>query len=147
MKKFLVSLFALVSVFSAKAFEFDGIDLNAKFLDVTREVASKGYVFDAAKGCLTGQCQGQEIFLYFNTEDVKEKSKIGQLTVEFGMPTDATSSLKNVIRLFNISYHQTAAANGVTTYLVDKDETTLDVTSKGNNVVLTYSTPNYKPKK
>lgn len=146
MKKLLFTLVALITVFSAKAFEFDGIDLNAKYLDVAREVAAKGYVFDNTKGCLTGQCQGQEVFLYFNVEDVKEKTKIGQLIVEFGMPS-ANSSIKDVTNIFNIIYHQTKSENGVTSYLVDKDGTTLDVTSKGNNIVLTYSTPNYKAKK
>ena len=146
MKKLLFTLVALMTVFSAKAFEFDGIDLNAKYLDVAREVAAKGYVFDNTKGCLTGQCQGQEVFLYFNVEDVKEKTKIGQLIVEFGMPS-ANSSIKDVTNIFNIIYHQTKSENGVTSYLVDKDGTTLDVTSKGNNIVLTYSTPNYKAKK
>ena len=142
MKKLLVMFFAMISVFSAKAFEFDGIDLNAKYLDVTREVAAKGYKFDSTKGCLTGLCQGQEIFLYFNLEDVIEKNKIGQLIVEFGMPTE----IKDIINIFNIIYHQTGAENGVTSYQVDNDGTTLDVASKGNNIVLTYSTPNYKKK-
>ena len=146
MKKILFSLFALMTVFSAKAFEFDGIDLNAKYMDVAREVAAKGYAFDTTKGCLTGQCQGQEVFLYFNLEDVKEKNKIGQLIVEFGMPS-GSSSIKDVINIFNIIYHQTKSENGVTSYLVDNDGTTLDVTSKGNNIILTYSTPNYKAKK
>lgn len=146
MKKVLFTLVILMSVFTAKAFEFDGIDLNAKYIDVVREVAAKGYTFDTTKGCLTGQCQGQEVFLYFNLEDAKDKSKIGQLIVEFGMPSGA-SSINDVTNIFNIIYHQTGAENGVTSYLVDKDGTTLNVTSKGNNIVLTYSTPNYKGKK
>ena len=48
---------------------------------------------------------------------------------------------------FNVIYHQTANANGVATYSVDTDGTTLDVCAKGNSVVLTYNTPSYKPKK
>ena len=42
MKKVLFTLVILMSVFTAKAFEFDGIDLNAKYIDVVREVAAKG---------------------------------------------------------------------------------------------------------
>ena len=61
--------------------------------------------------------------------------------------TEAAAAYKNVTMLFNVIYHQTANANGVATYSVDTDGTTLDVCAKGNSVVLTYNTPSYKPKK
>ena len=150
MKKLLVSLVALMSVFTAKAFVFDGIDLNGTIVQVTREVAQKGYIFDIEKQCLKGNCQGTEIYLSFNTEDTKDKTKIGQLIVEIPMAanaTEAAAAYKNVTMLFNVIYHQTANANGVATYSVDTDGTTLDVCAKGNSVVLTYNTPSYKPKK
>ena len=150
MKKLLVSLFALMSVFTAKAFVFDGIDLNGTIVQVTREVAQKGYIFDIEKQCLKGNCQGTEIYLSFNTEDTKDKTKIGQLIVEIPVAanaTEAAAAYKNVTMLFNVIYHQTANANGVATYSVDTDGTTLDVCAKGNSVVLTYNTPSYKPKK
>lgn len=144
MKKFIVMLFAMISVVSAKAFEFDGIDLNATTVKVTRDVASKGYTYDIEKGCLKGICNGQEIYLSFNTEDVKEKNKIGQLIVD--VPMDSADALKNVTMIFNVIYHQTSTANGVSTYLVDADGTTLDVKANGASIVLTYSTPNYSKK-
>ena len=150
MKKLLVSLFALMSAVTEKAFVFDGIDLNGTIVQVTREVAQKGYIFDIEKQCLKGNCQGTEIYLSFNTEDTKDKTKIGQLIVEIPMAanaTEAAAAYKNVTMLFNVIYHQTANANGVATYSVDSDGTTLDVCSKGNSVVLTYNTPSYKPKK
>lgn len=150
MKKFLVSLFALLSVFSAKAFVFDGIDLNGSVVQVTREVAAKGYIFDIEKQCLKGTCQGTEIYLTFNTEDTKEKNKIGQLIVEIPMAAndaEASQAYKNVTMLFNVIYHQLSNANGVATYSVDADGTTLDVKAKGNSVILTYNTPAYKGKK
>ena len=139
-----------MSVFTAKAFVFDGIDLNGTIVQVTREVAQKGYIFDIEKQCLKGNCQGTEIYLSFNTEDTKDKTKIGQLIVEIPMAanaTEAAAAYKNVTMLFNVIYHQTANANGVATYSVDADGTTLDVTAKDNSVVLTYNTPSYKPKK
>ena len=139
-----------MSVFTAKAFVFDGIDLNGTIVQVTREVAQKGYIFDIEKQCLKGNCQGTEIYLSFNTEDTKDKTKIGQLIVEIPMAanaTEAAAAYKNVTMLFNVIYHQTANANGVATYSVDTDGTTLDVCAKGNSVVLTYNTPSYKPKK
>lgn len=147
MKKFLIVLFALVSVVSAKAFKFDGIDLNSNTVQVTREVAAKGYVFDLEKQCLKGNCQGQEIYLTFNTEDTKEKNKIGQLIVEIPMAQDtaeATQALKNATMIFNVIYHQISDANGIVTYSVDEDGTTLELKGNGNNIVLTYSTPYYK---
>ena len=139
-----------MSVFTAKAFVFDGIDLNGTIVQVTREVAQKGYIFDIEKQCLKGNCQGTEIYLSFNTEDTKDKTKIGQLIVEIPMAanaTEAAAAYKNVTMLFNVIYHQTANANGVATYSVDTDGTTLDVCAKGNSVVLTYNTPSFKPKK
>lgn len=146
MKKILFTLIALMSVFSAKAFVFDGIDLNGDILKVTREVAAKGYFFDLEKQCLKGNCQGTEIFLKFNTEDSKDAKKIGQLIVE--VPMKNASSEADVKMLLNVMYHQVeSSVAGATRYSVDADGTTLDVTMNGNNLVLTYNTPYYKASK
>lgn len=147
MKKVLFTLFALMTVFSAKAFVFDGIDLNGSVVQITREVASKGYTYNIEKQCLTGVCQGTEIYLKFNTTDTKDPKKLGQLIVEIPMGATAAESAtayKNITMLFNVIYHQTANANGVSSYSVDEDGTTLDVKNEGNSVVLYYNTPSYK---
>ena len=46
MKKMFLSLTALLMCLSASAFEFDGIDLNGSFVEITRQISQKGYVYD-----------------------------------------------------------------------------------------------------
>lgn len=151
MKKVLFILVALFTTFSAKAFVFDGINLSNDVLQVTRDVASRGYVYDIEKNCLKGSCQGTEIYLKFNTEETKDKKKIGQLIVEVPMvatAAEAPVALKNATMVFNVIYHQTTPAPAnATRYAVDEDGTTLDVTMDGVNMILTYTTPYYKAKK
>jgi len=147
MKKLLLIIFCAVTAFSAKAFVFDGIDLNSDMLQITRQIAAKGYNYDLEKGCLKGTCQGTEIYLSFNTEDTKDKKKIGQLTVEIPVGTsaaEAATALKNASTIFNVIYHRVEGTEAV--YAVDVDGTTLNVKTKGGNLILTYNTPYYKAK-
>ena len=116
MKKILFALFAMLSCISANAAIFDGIDLNANRIQVMREISVKGYVYDEAKDCLTGKCQGTEIFLSFNLEDTKDKNKIGQLIIE------------------------------VPTADVDPDGTTMVLEKTATGVKLIYNTPYYEKK-
>lgn len=142
MKKLLISLVALVMSISASAFEFDGIDLNGSMLSITRNISLRGYVNDDANQCLKGNCQGKEIYLSFNFEDVNQKGKLGQLIVD--IPMADANAINTVKETFNVIYHLVDGDSS--TYLVDNDGTTVTVSNNGKNVRLVYSTPYYKTK-
>ena len=128
----------------ANAYEFDGIDLNGKQQQVSREISTKGYVYDSQKGCLTGNCQGKQIYLSLNTTDVSEAGRVGQLIVE--IPFADAKEIQAATTVFNVIYHQTANENGVVTYSVDKDGTTMALTQSATGIKLVYNTPYYKNK-
>lgn len=140
MKKIFLALVALVMSISANAFEFDGIDLNGSMLSITRNISLRGYVMDDAKQCLKGNCQGKEIYLRFNFDDVNQKGKLGQLIVD--IPMAEKDAVKVVTETFNVIYHM--IEGDVPTYLVDNDGTTVAVTAENGAVHLVYTTPNYK---
>lgn len=129
-----------------RAFDFDGINLNAPYVHVVKEIAKRGYYYDEARNCLKGNCQGTEIYLSINYIDVSKQGMIGQLFVE--IPMEGTNqALTNVSTLLNVVYHQVAHDENSVTYAVDKDGTQLVITQKGTSVMLTYNTPYYKVKK
>ena len=141
MKKILFALFAMVSM-TASAHVFDGIDLNQSYLKITREIATKGYIYDETKDCLKGNCQGTEIYLSFNLTDTKEKNKIGQLIVD--IPMKNATAFEDAAMIFNVIYHVTNNAASQKTYSVDTDGTTMDLIKTADGIKLVYSTPNYK---
>lgn len=149
MKKLSTSLFALCMAFfasgNANAYEFDGIDLNAPQQQVTREISTKGYTYDTQKNCLVGNCQGTEISLSLNLYDVTESGRVGQLIVD--IPFSEKNSVTTATTLFNIIYHQISSSNGVTTYAVSNDGTTMNLTTTKTGIRLVYNTPYYKAKK
>lgn len=133
----------LASVSSIHAFDFDGIDLNLPYTKVAMEISKRGYAFDADRNCLRGLCQGQEIFLHINYQDVRKKGMVGQLKVE--MPrADVADLYVHMVDLFNVIYHQVASNDQAITYQLDTDGTQLVVTKTAQSVVLTYNTPYYK---
>ena len=147
MKKFLVSFAAgIIAMFAAttdaNAYEFDGIDLNAPQQQVTREISVKGYSWNQEKQCLVGNCQGTEISLSLNLYDVTESGHVGQLIVD--IPMSGSDAVKNATVLFNVIYHQTSSSNGVVTYAVANDGTTMNLSKTSNGIRLTYNTPYYK---
>lgn len=144
MKKVILALFALVMSISANAFEFDGIDLNGNVVEVTRQISQKGYVYDEVKDCLKGNCQGTEIFLSINYQDVKQKNKIGQLIVD--VPMSEANALDVISKTFNVVYHIISKTADTYTYLVSNDGTQLVVTKTNNGIRLAYNTPYYKVK-
>lgn len=139
MKKLFLTLCAAVLCISANAFEFDGIDLNAPLTQITREIAKKGYVFDDEKQALTGLCQGTQIYLTINSENVTEKGHISQLIVE--VPAANQAFFSNCAMLLNVIYHQTYNDGGNYNYNVDKDGTTLIMSKTQQGIRLTYNTP------
>ncbi|MCM1079994.1 MAG: hypothetical protein NC344_11075 [Bacteroidales bacterium] len=142
MKKIFFALVALMMSICAHAFDFDGIDLNGNVVEITRQISAKGYVYDEANDCLKGICQGTEIYLTINYQDVKQKNKIGQLMVDIPMKSD--DALSDVAMTFNVIYHQVANSNGIYTYQIGDDGTTLALSKTNNGIRLTYSTPYYK---
>lgn len=149
MKKFLTSLFTICMAFfattNANAYEFDGIDLNAPQQQVTREISSKGYTYNNEKNCLVGNCQGIEINLSLNLYDVSESGHVGQLIVD--VPLSDKNAISTATTVFNVIYHQIGSSNGVTTYAVSNDGTTMNLTNTNSGIRLTYNTPYYKVKK
>lgn len=146
MKKILLSLITVMMAnVQAFAFEFDGINLNDDHVKVTRAISAKNYVFDPARNCLKGNCQGTEIYLNFNLDDVNTKGKVGQLIVE--IPTQDENAYKNYTELLNIIYHQVNKSDNSIVYSVDSDGTTLTLLKTSNSITLTYATPYYKKKK
>ncbi len=144
MKKIFMILATLFLSLNASAFEFDGIDLNGKVVDITRQISQKGYVYDDALKCLKGNCQGNEIYLTINHTDVTEKNRLGQLMVDVPMPGNA---YVNVVKIFDVVYHRTDRTADTTTYSVSDDGTVLIVSATAQGVRLTYNTPYYKAKK
>jgi hypothetical protein len=142
MKKIFFAVFALVMSLNANAFEFDGIDLNGNIGDITKQVSAKGYAFDDVKNGLVGNCQGTDILLRFNYENVSQQGKLGQLIVE--IPMSEPNSLDVIVKTFNVVYHLKEKADNRFTYVVSNDGTTLTVSKKNDVVLLTYNTPYYK---
>lgn len=145
MKKFFLSLAVMLTSISAFAFEFDGINLNDDALKVTRAISAKNYVTDPTRNCLKGNCQGNEIYLSFNLDDVSTKGKVGQLIVD--VPMKNAEAYDNCISLLNVIYHQINKSDNGIVYAVDKDGTTLLVQKGSDGVKMTYNTPYYKTKK
>jgi len=141
MKKLFVMMALMLTAFAANAFDFDGIDLNAPYANVTQEISKRGYVYDNAKNCLKGNCQGTEIFLSFNIKDVSKAGHVGQLIVTIPME-NTDEALKTTATLFNVVYHQISP----NTYSIDKDGTNVVISKKDKNIILTYNTPYYKAK-
>ena len=142
MKKIFFAVFALVMSINANAFEFDGIDLNGNIGDITKQVSAKGYAFDDVKNGLVGNCQGTDIVLHFNYENVSKQGKLGQLIVE--IPMSEPNSLDVIVKTFNVVYHIKDKADNRYTYVVSNDGTTVTVSKKNDVVLLTYNTPYYK---
>lgn len=146
MKKLLFAIAVSCIAFFAvptntSAYDFDGIDLNAPQQEVTREISSKGYIYNPDLKCLVGNCQGTDIYLSLNLFDVTEEGHVGQLIVDV-----PSVDVKSAIVIFNVIYHQTASANGVTTYSVSNDGTTMNLSKTKEGVRLIYNTPYYKKK-
>lgn len=142
MKKIFLALTALIMSIGAHAFDFDGIDLNGNVVEITRQISAKGYVYDETKDCLKGNCQGTEIYLSINYQDVKQKNKIGQLTVD--IPMKSKDPLADIATTFNVIYHLVSAENGAYLYSIGNDGTTLVLSKTGDGIRLTYNTPYYK---
>lgn len=145
MKKFILSLAVMLTSISAFAFEFDGINLNDDAVKVTRAISTKNYVTDPVRNCLKGVCQGNEIYLSFNFNDVSTKGKVGQLIVD--VPMKSADAYDNCIVLLNVIYHQVSKSADGTVYAVHADGTTLLVQKSTEGVKLVYNTPYYKAKK
>lgn len=144
MKKVFFALMGIMMSLCANAFEFDGIELNGNVVEVTRQISAKGYIYDDAKDCLKGVCQGTEIYLSINYADVTEKNRIGQLIVDVPMPEK--DALNIVAKTFNVVYHQTAKTADSYSYAVSTDGTSLIVSKTKDGIRLTYNTPYYKAK-
>ena len=146
MKKVLISLIALMLAnVQALAFEFDGINLNDDHVKITRAITTKSYVFDPSRNCLKGNCQGTDIFLSFNLDDVNTKGKVGQMYVEIPMKDE--NAAQNCTELPNVIYHQIGQSDGGIIYSVGSDGTTLTLQKQEGGIKLTYTTPYYKKKK
>lgn len=145
MKKIFFALVSLMMSINVSAFDFDGIDLNGNSVEITRQIAMKGYVYDDTRDCLKGMCKGSEIFLSINYTDVTEKNKIGQLVVDVPMD-NVVNAFDAAVKIFNVVYHQVEKTENTVKYTVSDDGTQLVVTSVNNNIRLTYNTPFYNQK-
>ncbi len=148
MKKFVLFVAMIASSFCAKAFEFDGINLNSPFSNVTKEIAKRGYVHDAERNCLTGDCQGRKIYLSFDAVNVNQRGMVGKVIVDMPVEGDAVAVMANYAGILDVLYHQVKSEDASTTYLVDKDGTTLGISnSEAGYVKLTFTTPFYSKDK
>lgn len=145
MKKIFFALVSLMMSINVSAFDFDGIDLNGNSVEITRQIAMKGYVYDDTRDCLKGMCKGSEIFLSINYTDVVEKNKIGQLIVDVPMD-NVVNAFDAAVKIFNVVYHQVEMTENTAKYTVSDDGTQLVVSSVNNNIRLTYNTPYYSKK-
>lgn len=146
MKKFMFTLFALLMTLGANAFEFDGIDLNGKMIDISRQISKKGYVQDHESNSLKGNCRGVDIYLSYNYVDVKTPGRIGQFFVD--VATAEPNALEIMKTTFNIIYHVVSTSDDVNVYEVSDDGTKLALSKGPRGVRLTYITPYYEaPKK
>ncbi|MCQ2184113.1 MAG: hypothetical protein MJY62_01720 [Bacteroidales bacterium] len=147
MKKIILAMALLASSLCAGAFEFDGIDLNSPYANVTREIAKKGYTYNHDRNCLQGNCQGVDIFVSINYLDVIKEGMLGQLIVEVPAGGDVKTMYNDVSVILNIIYHQIAKDEETVTYLVDNDGTKLILGEKNGYLILTYNTPFYSVKR
>jgi len=145
MKKFallMLSFFACINTF---AFDFDGINLNGTFTEISRAISKKNYVTTPDRPeALTGLCQGTKIYLTFDRENVTEKGHIGKLTVE--IPNNDADAFVNNAQLLNVIYHQIDNTEAGYLYSVDQDGTQLLLSRAEGVILLTYITPYYKAK-
>lgn len=143
MKKTLLTLAFALTTLCASAFDFDGINLNASLTKITQEIAKRGYVYDESRDCLKGNCRGTEIYMSFNSVDVTEKGKLGQLIIE--VPNkDAAVAFEHIKGALNVIYHVVAEDATASVYAVDTDDTQLVLTHKADAIIYTYNTPFYK---
>jgi len=142
MKKLFIMLFGMLMSANMFAFEFDGINLNEKTLDVTRQVAKRGYVTDPARNCFKGLCKGKEIFLSFDFENITEKNHVGALMVD--VPMNHAEAYETCVEMLNVIYHQVEATAAGTKYVVDKDGTEMLLSKTKDGVRLTYYTNYFK---
>lgn len=145
MKKLFTLLFGLFLTANLFAFEFDGINLNDKPLNVTRQVAKRGYVTDPQRNCFKGMCKGKEIYLSFDFENVSQENHVGALMVD--VPMKEAQAYESCVDLLNVIYHQVESSAAGTTYSVDEDGTTMLITKTSDGIRLTYFTTYYKLKK
>lgn len=136
----------MAGALTSYAFDFDGISLNLPYAKVSQEISKRGYYYDSDKNCLRGICQGTEIYLRINYKDVSKRGMLAQLIVEVPIRSQ-TQTLKDVVTLLNVIYHQVGQADDSYTYAVDRDGTQLVVSQQGDSYLLTYNTPYYKPAK
>ncbi len=135
----------MLCTYSTRAFDFDGIDLNQRYITVAQEISKRGYSYDSERNCLKGICQGTEIYISINYIDVSKRGMVGQLIVEIPI-ANASTSFVGITTLLNVIYHQVTKDTKSVTYAADKDGTQLVVSQKGESVFLTYNTPYYKVK-
>ena len=53
MKPILTIIACMLIGIATQAHEFDGIDLNGRVVDISKQLAHKGYIFDPETGCLS----------------------------------------------------------------------------------------------
>lgn len=138
-------LFALLFCSNMFAFEFDGINLSDEVIKITRQVAKRGYVTDPERNCFKGNCQGQEIYLSFDYENVSSTNHVGALIIE--VPMKNANAYDNCVEILNVIYHQAGKEERGVRYIVDNDGTTLLISPASNGIKLTYYTPYFKVKK
>lgn len=143
MRRTFIFMAMMMVTFLAHAFDFDGIDLNDNYTKVTQEISKRGYIYDNEKECLKGNCQGTEIYLSFNLNNVSTEGKVGQLIVEIPNGNAAQAYTDNM-QMFNVIYHQVSKDANSCTYAVSEDGTQLVLSKKDGAIVLTYNTPYYK---
>lgn len=146
-KKFFTLLATVMVAMSASAFNFDGIDMSQNVTNVMRDIAAKGYVFNAEKNCLQGNCQGTMIDLSFNLTDVKTAGKVGQMVISIPVnAAEADMAYKYAELTLNVVYHKAGENNGVTVFAVDADGSTAQLVKTANGMQLIYNTPFYEKK-
>lgn len=142
MKKFLVIAACTLASVAAQAYDFDGIDLNGRVIDISKQLAHKGYIYDAETGRLSSNGGGQATYITLEYDRVTQAGRLGRLIVD--MPMSDPSAPQVVATTFAVLYSALPSQPDKPKYQVAADGTTATIQPTDNGVRIVYTTPYYE---
>ena len=131
----------LITMFSNGANDFDGIDLNGRVVDISKQLAHKGYIFDPETGCLSSTGEVSPVYITLEYDKVSQAGKLGRLIVDMTMSDPSAAQV--VATTFAVLYRALPSQSDEKKYQVSDDGTTASVQPTDGGVRIIYTTPYY----
>ena len=141
MKPILTIIACMLISIAAQAHEFDGIDLNGRVVDISKQLAHKGYIFDPKTGCLSSTGEVSPIYITLEYDNVSQAGKLGRLIVDMTMSDPSAAQV--VATTFAVLYRALPSQSDEKKYQVSDDGTTASVQPTDGGVRIIYTTPYY----